>query len=472
MGKILIVDDDWMLCKGLSAEIKLLGHACSTAQSLDEMFTAMDDTDFDVVILDIALPDGNGLEKLPRIRSSKSKPEVIILTAEPDPESAELAIHQGAWSYFSKPPVIESIKTVIQRAIDFRAQKRKKPVALKRCGIIGESDMLMSCLNRVARAASGDSNVLISGETGTGKELFATAIHKNSERSKRPFVVVDCAAMPDTLVENMLFGHERGAFTSADQKSEGLIRQAHTGSLFLDEVGEMPLHVQKSFLRVLEGRSFRPVGGTKELFSDFRLVAATNRNLESMVEAGMFRVDLLHRLRGIHIELPPLRLCVSDINDMTCKFLGRICAKRALPRKGFSEDFLDALESYAWPGNVRELIHTLEYAVSSAGDTEALFPRHLPTYIRAGLARKAMEETTAHKARASATEKRVQSPDEEHFPKLKNFRDQALEELEAQYLRDLMQVSNGEIGKACELSGLSRARVYALLKQYDIRREF
>jgi len=468
VGKILIVDDDRMLCKGLAAEIEPLGHTCVSALNLAEAFTAMEEGDFDVVILDIALPDGDGLVELPRIRSSNSKPEVIILTAEPDPESAELAIHQGAWSYFSKPPVIDHITTVIQRAIDFRAQKRKKPVALKRCGIIGESEMLMSCMNRVARAAGGNSNVLISGETGTGKELFATAIHKNSERAKRPFVVVDCAAMPDTLVENMLFGHERGAFTSADQKSEGLIRQAHTGTLFLDEVGEMPLHVQKSFLRVLEGRSFRPVGGTKELTSDFRLVAATNRNLEAMVDERTFRVDLLHRLRGIHIELPPLRMCVSDINDMTCKFLGRICAKRAVPRKGFSEDFLENLEQYGWPGNVRELIHTLEYAVSSAGETAALFPRHLPTYIRADLARKAMEKKTTDKAAQGS--KRLPTPDREHFPKLKDFRDQALEELEAQYMRDLMQVCDGEIGKACELSGLSRARVYALLKHYAIQR--
>ena len=467
MGKILIVDDDPLLCKSLVAEIRAEGHDCASAESLQVAYSELAEGDYDVVILDISLPDGDGLEELPRIRNTKSKPEVIILTAEPDPQAAENAIHGGAWSYFSKPPSTDAIKTVIRRAVNFRSEKRKKPVALKKCGIIGESGALMDCLNSVARAASADTSVLITGETGTGKELFASAIHKNSARAKRPFVVVDCAAMPETLVENMLFGHEKGAFTSADQRSEGLVRQAHTGSLFLDEVGEMPLHVQKSFLRVLEGRSFRPVGGTTEMNSDFRLVAATNRDLEDMVEHGRFRADLLHRLRGIQIELPPLRQCVSDINDMTCKFLGRICAKRSIPRKGFSQDFLEALESYEWPGNVRELIHTLEYAVSNAGEAEALFPRHLPTYIRAELARKSLEKSPAGPQKRTADKPLL---DKDRFPTLKDFRDRSLEELEAQYMRDLMHICQGRISPACEISGLSRARIYALLKKYGISR--
>jgi two-component system NtrC family response regulator len=469
LGKILLVDDDQMLCKALCAEIVRMGHECSEVYSLSDAFEKLSGGDVDVVILDIALPDGDGLQELSRIRSSKSKPEVIILTAEPDPESAELAIHGGAWSYFSKPPATDRIGTVLQRAVSYKSRKSKKPVALKRCGIIGESEMLLSCLNNVARAASTDASALITGETGTGKELFAAAIHRNSARSKRPFVVVDCAAMPETLVENMLFGHEKGAFTSADQRSVGLVRQAHTGTLFLDEVGEMPLHVQKSFLRVLEGRSFRPVGGTKEQTSDFRLVAATNRDLEAMVESEKFRPDLLHRLRGIHIELPPLRNCVSDINDMTCKFLGRICAKRGIPRKGFSQDFLEALENYHWPGNVRELINTLQYAVSNAGEAEALFPRHLPTYIRADLARKSMEKRSDEPGRKSAETPKT-TLDKNLFPKLRDFRERAMEELETQYMRDLMHVTDGEIAAACKLSGLSRARVYALLKKYGISR--
>jgi two-component system NtrC family response regulator len=447
----------------MEAEARAMGHDVSSVNSLAYGLKRLRKKDVDLVILDVYLPDGNGLEALPDIRKAPSSPEVIMLSAVGDPESAERAIKQGAWSYFIKPPPMDKIKVVIQRAMDFRQEKSDhRTVNLKRYGIYGDSEAMRNCLDRLALAASCDSNVLITGETGTGKELFAQAIHKNSNRSRNRFVVVDCAAMPDNLVENLLFGHERGAFTSADTSSEGLITQADKGSLFLDEIGELPVSVQKSFLRVLEGRHYRPVGGTKELKSDFRLVAATNRDLDAMAENGAFRTDLLHRLRGIHIDLPPLRQCKSDINDMTCKFIGRICRKRVITRKGFTNDFLEALENYHWPGNVRELIHALEYAVTAAGEIQVLYPRHLPTHIRASLAREQFSE--------QEEADKPQRPDREHLPKLKEFREHALADLEKHYLQDLMTLAGGNIRRACEMSGLSRPRLYALLKKYEVSR--
>lgn len=467
MAKVLIIDDDVQLCKALSLVVKRMGNTASCAYTLRQGLELLRRSSFEVVILDIRLPDGNGLEFLPQIKDSPGGPEVIILSGSGDPEGAELAIRNGAWSYISKPPTLTKIQLPVQRAIEYHEKKRTcgQPVILKRAGIVGESRLLLKSLELVAQAAVAEANVLITGSTGTGKELFARAIHENSRRASGPFVIVDCAALPENLVESVLFGHEKGAFTGADRRSEGLVRQAHGGTLFLDEVGELPLSMQKAFLRVLQNRRFRPVGGLYEIVSDFRLVAATNKNLDELVTQWKFRQDLLFRLRTLCIELPTLRDRPDDIPRLAHYFNENACRALGFKPKMISAEFLEALCEFGWPGNVRELANAIESAITSSGGEPMLTPRHLPLNIRVRLARAPLEE---HQHKTVSKRNTAVIIDPENIPQLKDFRKAAIEDLECCYLEQLMAISHGDIKTACARSGLSRARLYALLKHHAI----
>lgn len=466
MADILIIDGDSQFSTQLAKELSSYALPAEVCTSLSRAMGMLHTGDYKAVLLGDDLSDGDSQTHLATIREIPSFPEVIVISRSRNPDMAEQAIQNGAWNYVTKPVNMQRLLVHLNRVIEFHKEKHSGqcPVSLRREGIIGNSRPLLTCLDSVAQAAACEVNVLIVGETGTGKELFARAVHKNSSRQNRPFVVVDCAALPDTLAENLLFGHERGAYTSADAPSVGLIKQADGGTLFLDEVGELPMNLQKVFLRVLEGRNFRPVGGVKEVKSDFRLLAATNRGLEAMVENNEFRRDLFYRLRGIRIQLPPLRQIVEDINEMTCKFIQRHSRRFKLSSKGFSPDFLDALMQYDWPGNIRELINTIEQALSRAGNNAILYPRHLPRTIRAQIARQNLERTASPKGPARSV---IAS---NTFPKLKTYRQQQLEEIETDYLQKLITITRGDIAASCDLSGLSRARLYALLKKHRVNR--
>jgi two-component system NtrC family response regulator len=358
VANILIIDDDEEMCYALSRMFGPQGHYANCAGSIAQGLEQTGSGNIDVVFLDVRMPDGNGLEALPHIQTSPSAPEVIIITGFGDADGAEIAIKSGAWDYIEKGCSTREMSLPLLRALEYRKQKQharegaKSIMALKRDGIIGASPKLTDCLDLLAQAAASETSVLITGETGTGKELFARAIHANSSRAKGPFIVVDCAALPETLVESVLFGHEKGAFTGADKSSEGLVRQAGGGTLFLDEVGELPPTTQKSFLRVLQEHRFRPVGSKKELESDFRLVAATNRNMDKMAQEGHFRDDLLFRLKSFVIELPALRERSEDIRELARHHIDRFCEKYGLTPKGFSPEFLDTLKAHPWPGNI------------------------------------------------------------------------------------------------------------------------
>ena len=267
---------------------------------------------------------------------------------------------------------------------------------MERKDIIGSSKRLDDSFELLAQAAQSDVNVLITGESGTGKELFAKAIHGNSQRARGNFVIVDCTALPETLVESVLFGHARGSFTGAYVSQDGLVKQADKGTLFLDEIGELPLSIQKSFLRVIQEHRFRPVGGSQEISSDFRLVGATNRSLDDLVKQGLFREDLLFRLRSLVIELPPLREYREDIKEMTLHYMGVLCQRFGLEPKGFSQEFWNTVSNYKWPGNVRELIQALEKALLAAKEEPILYPLHLPTYIRIHVARNGFKDNPAN----------------------------------------------------------------------------
>ena len=463
MASILIIDDDKLICDWIANVVTRLGHHPVSTQLLRDGLRKVQSEPFDIVFLDVQMPDGSGLEIMPKIKAGRSSPEIIVITGLGDPDEAELAIQNGAWDYIEKPASFEALKLPIIRALEYRAERKsgKPSIVLKRKGIIGDSQKITSCLELLTQAASSDANVLITGETGTGKELFAKAVHYNSSRAKRNFVVVDCTALPETLVESVLFGHKRGAFTGADRSEEGLIKQADGGTLLLDEIGELPFLIQKRFLRVIQEHRFRPVGGRQEIESDFRLVAATNRNLESMVREGRFREDLFFRLRTLIIELPPLRELLEDIKKLTVFYINALCERFRIVPKGASPEFWEVVTEYKWPGNVRELIQALEKALLSAEDEPILFPKHLPTYIRIHVARNSFP-----KKPASQDQPEIPSSVPKVPAKLKEIRKAAVSEAEQQYLKDLISFVGGDINKACRISGLSRSRFYTLLRKY------
>jgi len=467
MSNILIVDDDEMMRTTLTTLVERKGHQASCAATLQEGLAGVSSREFDVVFLDVKMPDGNGLDLLPKIEARHSAPEVIIMTGFGDPNGAELAIRSGAWDYIEKGSSIKEISLSFERALQYRKEKLevqqgRKTAALKREGIIGSSPGLKACLELVAQSADSDANVFITGETGTGKEVFARAVHSNSQYQQGNFVVVDCTSLPETLVESLLFGHEKGSFTGAEKAQDGLIRQANGGTLFLDEVGELPLALQKAFLRVLQEHRFRPLGSNREVESHFRLVAATNRNLDDMVTAGQFRSDLLFRLRSFIIELPPLRERRDDIKELTRYHLDRFCERYGLMSKGFSPEFLQTLIDYPWPGNVREFVNTLERTLAAARFEPTLFPKHLPSHIRVQVTRSSVShEQPVDNLRAVATQ---------HLPRLQEYRDTVYARAEEQYLRELMDLAGEDIAEACRIAGLSQSRLYALLKKNGIGR--
>ncbi len=469
MSNILIIDDEKHICDMLNNAIGRMGHNVDFAHDIKGGIEKTRKDDYDIVLLDVRLPDGNGLSLLPEMTSSPTCPEVIIMTGNGDPDGAEAAIKNGAWDYIQKPLLLDAVTLSLTRALQYRQEKMAagRTVVLKRDGIIGISPTISNCLDLVAQASLNDTNVIITGETGTGKELFAYAIHENSRRRKNNFVVVDCAALPETLVESTLFGHVKGTFTGADRDRDGLIRQADKGTLFLDEIGELPLKVQKSFLRVLQERRFRPVGGKDEIKSDFRLVAATNRDLNQMVREGKFRQDLFFRINSIAIDLPPLRERGKDIRLLATNAILGICQREKIGTKGFSPEFMDMLEACPWPGNVRELKNVIEGAISKARYEPTLFPKHLPEYIRINLARSSVNNNLTGSPH-SAVKEQVSY----NLPTIKEFRETILYENEKHYLNNLLSLTNGNIREACRISGLGRARLYDLMKTHGIQRTF
>ncbi|MBC8394762.1 MAG: sigma-54-dependent Fis family transcriptional regulator [Deltaproteobacteria bacterium] len=361
------------------------------------------------------------------------------------------------------------MKLSLLRALEYMNQKKalKMPLAIERSEIIGSSPKLLMCITLMAHAAKSEANVLLRGETGTGKELFARAIHKNSSRSQKPFIVVDCGTLPKDLAESILFGHAKGAFTGADKSHEGLVKQADGGTLFLDEVGDLPIDIQRKFLRVLQERRYRPVGSESEVESNFRLVSATNRDLESEADAGGFRKDLLFRLVTFIIELPTLRERIKDIKEITNYYVDKLYKEYGWKPIKISNEFLELLCRYEWPGNVRELLSTLERAIAMEPFCPTLYPKHLPDYIR------------ARSLDVSAGEKTLVSEGAPHaFGSLNDLlpwrehRKQSMHQVEKRYLKDLILFTGGDIIAACKISGLKRARLYQLLKKYSLGKNY
>ena len=477
MPKILIIDDDIEACETMVSLVTRLSYNADMAHSLKDGLHLGQNNNYDVVFLDVYLPDGNGLEILPALLDQDDPPEVIILTGKGNPDGAELAIQGGVWDYLLKPTSIRDITLTLNRALKYRREKKgntsEEAPAMKE--IVGNCPEIKACLNMTAKAARSDSNVLLSGETGTGKELFARTIHKNSGRSSGNFVVVDCTSLTESLVESTLFGHTKGSFTGAQFDRQGLIKAADGGTLFLDEVGEMPLSIQKVFLRVLQERQFRPVGAIKEQTSNFRLIAATNRDLDEMVENGQFRNDLLFRINTMRIPLPPLRHRTGDIKELATVRVDLLCKDFGLDDKQFGDDFIPTLVEHNWPGNVRELFNILERSVIDAGRENTLYAMHLPRSLRIQVAKAQISQLTGSEISQEtngSTNPLVLTIGQKIFEDifdspllpLKEFKNTA----EKTYLGELIRQCDGDIQKIMLISGLSRSHFYSLLKKYNL----
>ncbi|MFH2124938.1 MAG: sigma-54 dependent transcriptional regulator [Pseudomonadota bacterium] len=482
MALILVVDDDHIISQLLAEEFTRHGHHSVTANSVASARRTAAARHPDVVFLDVQLPDGSGLDIIGELKETPAKPEVVIFTGFGNPEGAEMAIRNGAWDYLEKPISMDRLHLALSRALEYRKQKKKAgrvSVVLDRGQIMGDSPAMQRCLGTVAEIAGSEASVLVWGETGVGKELISRAIHRNSPRKERAFVVVDCAALPANLVENILFGHEKGAFTGAANRASGLLAQADGGTLFLDEVGELTLDIQRKLLRALQEHKFRPVGGGGEVASDFRVVAATNRDLDAMCQEGRFRPDLLYRLKGITVRVPPLRERGKDIKPIASTFCAELCERYGIPYKGFAPDFFESLEAHDWPGNVRELKNTIEWVLARALDQPTLFTAHLPTNLRAKLARESVgdmalspfvQELHYYDDPTAVSGLALDQPDTDSQT-LKDYRVMAAEAAERRYLQALLASHGGDPRRAQSVSGLSKARYYALLKKHGLSPE-
>jgi DNA-binding NtrC family response regulator len=386
-GRILIVDDELEIRESLETLLELEGYMVSVAASARDGLAQIGEHNFDVVLLDLALPDKNGMDLLAEIRLLHPEQAVIMITAYGTVENAVSAMQSGATNFIQKPWDNEKLLADVRSAVA-RQKAEEENIQLKRAlkqrynfeNIVGKSEAMLKIFDLVAQVAPSRSTVLLQGESGTGKELIAKAIHLNSPRRDRPFVPVNSGSMPPDLLESTLFGHVKGAFTSAVASKKGLFEVADRGTLFLDEIGTMTMDTQAKILRVLQDRKFMHLGGIQEVQVDVRIIAATNVDLRQMVREGRFREDLFYRLNVITLDLPPLRQRREDIPLLVEHFLKKYSIENDMPQRHVTTEALRPLVSYSWPGNVRELENTIERAVVLSSDANVgmeLLPDHI-----------------------------------------------------------------------------------------------
>jgi two-component system, NtrC family, response regulator HydG len=383
-AKILLVDDDSSHRQMLEAVLTAEDYEVSQTEDGQGAVAAVAERFYDLILMDLRMGRVGGLEALKQIKEISPGIPIIIMTAYASVATAVDALKSGAYDYLTKPLDIEELRVQVKKALHHRQLEQENVFLKERLGdrfnfakIIGRSPAMGHLFESMALVAPTEATVLIAGESGTGKELIANAIHQNSPRRDRPFIKVNCAALPETLLESELFGHEKGAFTGALARKEGRFHLAHKGSIFLDEIGEMALTTQAKILRVLQEREFEPLGSTQTVKVDTRVIAATNKNLAQEIEKGRFRQDLYYRLNVVTLEVPPLRDRREDISLLADYFLKRYAEKNRRHMKGFSPRAMDVLMRYAWPGNVRELENAVERAVIMArgdGITPTEFP--------------------------------------------------------------------------------------------------
>jgi two-component system, NtrC family, response regulator GlrR len=443
-GKILIVDDDRNLLEVLKVRVESAGYDVITVTNEDEALEAAHNEFIDLAIIDLQLENTDGITLMKEVRLLVPDMPVIILTAFGTIENAVQAMRQGAYGYLTKPFNSGDLFAHIEKALeDSRLTveiNRLKGLLEEEFGqsdIVFRSEKMQQIINIVSRVAVSDSTVFVNGESGTGKELIAKAIHVASPRKDKPFVAINCAAIPGSLLESRLFGHEKGAFTGAIKSSKGVFLQAEKGTLFLDEIGDMALETQAKVLRVLQERQFYPIGSDRLVEVDVRIVVATNKNLEEQVEKGLFRSDLFYRIHVIPIYLPSLRERKEDIAPLVEHFLKRLNRQMKKDIKGITPEAMRLLMFHDWPGNVRELENTIEYAAAMTS-TDWITPEVIMPQKR------------------SSTEQTLKP--------LKEARDA----FERGYLIKLLQICKGNVSEAADLAGRYRTDFYSLLKKHNL----
>jgi DNA-binding NtrC family response regulator len=443
--RILLVDDDDAFRTVLAGELERLGFLVSTSPNGEEAVRTIVQIDPAVVLLDLQLPGIGGLNVLSFARENCPSAEVILLTGHGSIDTAIESIRLGAFDYVVKPCPLDELQIRIERAIERRAL-RQRTILLERgltppdlrSSFVGENPEFLALLGLIERVAQSNSTVLITGETGTGKEVAAKLIHARGPRRLRPFVVVECAALQESLLQSELFGHERGSFTGAERAKPGLFEVADGGTIFLDEIGEVSLATQIKLLRVLDTSTFRHVGGTAEVRVDVRVLAATNRDVAAMVRQGLFREDLYYRLRTIAIETIPLRRRGSDI-DLLVRHFVSVFNERYQAARTIGPGVLELLRRHSWPGNVRELMHAVEAAMVVC-DGPQILPRHLPAAVR-GAAAGELTESGA-------------------LP--------TLEALERSHIRSVLEACDGHRGSAAKALGISERSLYRKLHEFGL----
>ncbi len=387
-AKILLVEDDDISRDTLSRLLKMSGYTVKGAASGKIGLSFLDHELFDIIITDLLLPDINGIDILKQAKDVSPSTEVILITGHASAETAVRAMKEGAFDYVTKPLNFDELSILIVNALEKR-QLRSENVYLKQqlhnkydfANIIGTSPPMQKLFARLKKVAGTDSTILVLGESGTGKELVARAIHFNGHRKDRPFIPVNCAAIPESLLEGELFGHVKGAFTGAIRDKIGKFEAANGGTIFLDEIGTMPMHLQTKLLRVLQEQEIERIGSTRSIKLDVRVVSATNLDLEAEVKKGAFREDLFYRLNVIPVVLPPLRERKEDILHLISHFIEKNCTEMKRPKMTISNEALHILESYSWPGNVRQLENMVERIVALSED-ERIMLSDIPANIR------------------------------------------------------------------------------------------
>ncbi len=470
-GLVALVDDDVLLCDLLKRWLEGDGFEVAVFHDGESCLTALTEILPDAVCTDLSLPGIDGLQTLERIKAHHPRMPVLLMTAHSGVESAVQAMKSGAYDYLVKPVERTKFVTEVTNAVE-RSQMSIRLAQLERevegreyPGIIGQSRPMNELFRRLDRIAASDITVLINGESGTGKELVARAIHNQSSRSYQPFVALSCAAIPESLQESELFGHERGAFTGATSRRQGCFERANRGTLFLDEIGELSASLQAKLLRVLQERTFHRVGGSAEIHSDFRLVVATHRDLAAQVEDGGFREDLYFRIAVMDLEVPPLRDRTDDIPRLVAHFLAQAKTKSTDSLPEMSPDTTAVLMAYDWPGNVRELQNAMERALVEC-EGKTVQPRHLPARVR-GKGRRSAEAVpgpgesggvgTPPAPRAdSVTGRSPEAP-------------RTLEDLERDAIVAALTRCNGNISQVVRELGIGRTTLYRKIKKYDLK---
>lgn len=451
---ILIVDDDGVMQETLSDVLKKRGYEVFSVGSGSGALSLIKKNIIDLILLDMRLPDIDGLEVLRRIKESDTEILVIMMTAFSDVQTAVSAMKSGAYDYINKPFELEELKLLIEKGLEtkslineVRRLHREQKEKYQNSHIYGVSPQIHYVKELIGMIAkTHKTSVLIQGESGTGKELAANAIHYGSQRSDKPFMKINCSAIPDALLESELFGYEKGAFTDAKNTKKGLFELADDGTVFLDEIGDMNPFLQSKILRVLENQTFMRVGGEREIKVDIRVITATNKDLEAMVKDGFFRKDLYYRLKVMVVEMPPLRDRPEDILLLSNLFIEENNKEYNKNIKGFSEEAKKLLVQYSWPGNVRELRNVIERAMILT-DRELITPKHIPFELK-------QTEKVAH----ANTE-----PEASEIP----F-DMSLENMEKVHLGKVLRKLEWNKSKASRSLGISRATLRAKIKKYRL----